>query len=169
MKHYPSERRLSPQQENDVCDVLILHANNKLKLTLGLMEKKFGFKRHTKFTKIKKNTNHGQKDAEIHLPLWQMFCKEIVKTKLELQLMRRMYYQLFTIRCYLHTTLVSLFLHYTKMHLNLSYYSLSKCEMFPEVLLFDGTYNVNAVGMPLYQLWHMDKILQVINTNRGPT
>lgn len=36
LKHYPSERRLSKQQEKDVCDVLALRANNKL--TLGMIE-----------------------------------------------------------------------------------------------------------------------------------
>jgi len=50
LKHYPSKRRLSKQQEKDVGDVLALSANNKL--TLGVIEeiwKAYDFKRHTKF------------------------------------------------------------------------------------------------------------------------
>ena len=66
LKHYPSEGRLSPQHEKDVCDVLALHANNKL--ILGKIEKKFG--KHSCIivrdiqnlkAKIKKTINYGQK------------------------------------------------------------------------------------------------------------
>jgi len=66
LKRYPSERRLSKQQEKDVCDVLALRANNKL--TSGMIEKRFG--RHVTLrdiqnlkAKIKESNNHGQKDA----------------------------------------------------------------------------------------------------------
>ena len=40
LKHYPSEQRLSKRQVEDACDVFALRANNKL--TLGMIEKKFG-------------------------------------------------------------------------------------------------------------------------------
>ena len=40
MKHYPSMRRLSEQQEKEMHDVLNLRPNNKL--LLGMIERKFG-------------------------------------------------------------------------------------------------------------------------------
>jgi len=81
LKHYPSERRLSKQQEKDVCDVLALCANDKL--TLGMIEKRFGW--HVTLrdmqnlkAKIKESNNRGQKDAVNTLSFFgRCFTKEL--------------------------------------------------------------------------------------------
>jgi len=67
MRHYPSMRKLSEQQQEEMHDVLTLRPNNKL--LLGMIEKKFGKCmtlrdiQNLKARVMKKATT-GHKDAE---------------------------------------------------------------------------------------------------------
>ena len=67
MKHYPSKRKLSKEQEKEIHDVLSLRPNNKL--LLGMIKKKFGkFMTLRDIQNLKarlvKKAGSGHKDAE---------------------------------------------------------------------------------------------------------
>jgi len=133
-QHYPTNRRLNREEQNDVEEMVQLKPNNKL--VRELVAQKFG--KHLTLkdiqnvkTKIKERESGKRKDGQIVLDKLTEALNSDSKAGGGVVVDEN-------------DTIAILF-----------YQSGSMREMFsrfPEIMFIDGTYNVNKLGMPLYCL-----------------
>ena len=138
LAHYPSSRKLSCDEEQEVEDILSLRPNNKH--PKEIIKKKFGKLVTLKDiqnlkTKVREHTRRGLEDAQLILDHLQEALEQdksarggaVVDEEHTLEL-----------------------LYFQTGHMSKIF------KKFPEILLVDGTYNVNGQGMPLYCLMAED-------------
>ena len=132
LSHYPSSRRLSQPEQEEVMAILSLHPNNKhLK---EMIRKKFGKLTTLKDiqnlkAKVKEKARHGLQDAQLLLDCLQEALDRDKAARGGLIVNEDHVLELF---------------YFQSGHMRKLF------GKFPEILLVDGTYNVNGQGMPLY-------------------
>ena len=138
LAHYPSSRKLSVDEEREVKNILSLRPNNKhLK---EMIVKKFGKLVTLKDiqnmkTKVREHTRKGLGDAQLILDHLQEALEQDKSARGGVIVDEE------------HTLEV---LYFQTGHMSKIF------RRFPEILLVDGTYNVNRQGMPLYCLMAED-------------
>ena len=137
MMHYPTHRRLTNAESKEIERVLELGANKKL--VTQQIQRKFG-----KVTTLKdiqnirdrmKRNEHGQKDAQIVLDKLSEALSRVPQAR------RGVVVDNLSVLYYRSGLMSELF------------------SKFPEIVLVDGTYNVNKAGMPLHSLMMEDRRL----------
>ena len=135
-QHYPTNRRLNKQEQNDVEEIVQLKPNNKL--VRDLIARKFGKMLTLKDiqnvkTKIKEQESGKRKDAQMVLDkLTEALDSDskaaggVVVDENDTIIIAILFYQSGSMR--------------------------EMFSRFPEIMFIDGTYNVNKLGMPLYCL-----------------
>ena len=134
IKHYPSSRKFSKEEEKAVCDIVSWKPNNKH--VRDFVVRKYGKLLTLKDiqnikTKVCEQTRKGLQDAELLL--------EKLKESLEIDQGANG-----GVTVDEEDTLAIIFYQSSSM--------VNMFKKFPEIVFVDGTYNVNKLGMPLYCL-----------------